>query len=107
MVQIFRYYTQKIEYFRIRIRVEVNPYVGEIFTRIFYSLSERRCVYVEKIRNLILCTWHCALTPFRSVVVLSATFLRPFVRKKIYQKVKFLAFSPPTYCRALLNLGGK
>ena len=80
MVQIFRYYTLTTSYSDSESVRSRNALSVFRFVRIF--------------------------CPFRSVVNLSATFLRPFVRKNFYQKVKFWAFSLPTYSRALLNLGG-
>ena len=72
--------TLKIEYFRIRIRVEVNPYVGEIFTRIFlFPIGKEMCL-CRKNENLILCSWRCAFTPFRSVIVFISDFFAPFLK---------------------------
>ena len=46
---IFQVLHSKIEYFRIRIRVEVNPYVGEIFTRIFlFPIGKEMCLCRKK-----------------------------------------------------------
>lgn len=36
-----------------------------------------------KIKNLILCVWRFALTPFRSVVVFISDFFAPFFRKTV------------------------
>ena len=88
----------KIEYFRIRIRVEVNPYVGEIFTRIFlFPIGKEMCL-CGKIKNLILCARRFALTPFRSVVVFISDFFAPFFRKT----VNFLFFRVLGYIEGLL-----
>ena len=61
----------------------MNPYVGEIFTRIFLFPTGKEMCLCGKIKNLILCAWRFALTPFRSVVVFISDFFAPFFRKTV------------------------